>query len=129
MHKGISDLMQAECSKLLVALNDTEDSHLCIQSVLQHKAALISSDEPVIISTAPPSDSNKSQGKQMFCNLKTDWLGPKCLVNKAATQVKKSITIAGSVKGPDEVNSPEGVNENTLQKETSGTNQPKCNLA
>ncbi|KAI6100358.1 hypothetical protein F5141DRAFT_981798, partial [Pisolithus sp. B1] len=71
MPKGISDLMRAECSKLLAALNDTEDTRLHIRS----KAALISSEEPVIIGAAPPHDSNKSRGKHMFCNLKTDRLG------------------------------------------------------
>ncbi|KAI6097712.1 hypothetical protein EDD16DRAFT_1494869 [Pisolithus croceorrhizus] len=94
MSKGISDLTRVECSKLLAALNDTEDTRLHIQSVLQHKgtymchmihnkttntekAVLISSEEPVIIGAAPPYNSNKSQGKCMFCNLKTDQLGPK----------------------------------------------------
>ncbi|KIK14387.1 hypothetical protein PISMIDRAFT_17303 [Pisolithus microcarpus 441] len=102
MPKGISDLMQVECSKLLAALNDTEDTQLHIQSIPWHKgaymyhmihnkatntekAALISSEEPAIIGAAPPHDSNKTQGKHMFCNLKTDQLGPKHMVNKAAT--------------------------------------------
>ncbi|KAI5989987.1 hypothetical protein EDD15DRAFT_2145415, partial [Pisolithus albus] len=71
MPKGISDLTRAECSKLLAALNDTEDTRLHIRS----KAALISSEEPVIIGAAPPHDSNKIRGKRMFCNLKTDRLG------------------------------------------------------
>ncbi|KAI6000032.1 hypothetical protein EDD15DRAFT_2160163 [Pisolithus albus] len=102
MRKGISDLMRVECSKLLAALNDTEDTQLHIRSVPRHKgacmyhmihnkatntekAALISSEEPVIIGTAPPHDSNKIRGKRMFCNLKTDRLGPKRMVSKAAT--------------------------------------------
>ncbi|KAI5985853.1 hypothetical protein EDD15DRAFT_2133339, partial [Pisolithus albus] len=106
MPKGISDLTRAECSKLLAALNDTEDTRLHIRSVPKHKgacicrmvhnkttniekAALISSEEPVIIGAPPPYDSNKVRGKRMFCNLKTDRLGPKRMVNKAATRVKK----------------------------------------
>ncbi|KAI6025251.1 hypothetical protein PISMIDRAFT_11517 [Pisolithus microcarpus 441] len=62
----------------------------------------------------------------MFCNLKTDWLGPKCMVNKAATQVKKKAAIVGGVKDCDEVDSLESNNGNSLQKNTCGT---KRNLA
>ncbi|KAI6108882.1 hypothetical protein EV401DRAFT_2116111 [Pisolithus croceorrhizus] len=77
-------------------LNDTEDTGSIFD--LFHgikKAALISSEEPVIIGAAPPHDSNKSRGKRMFCNLKTDRLGPKRMANKAATRVKKSSAIVG----------------------------------
>ena len=47
----------------------------------------------MIIGAAPPHDSNYSQGKQMFCNVKTDWLGPWRLQSKAATWVKKNRTV------------------------------------
>ncbi|KAI6112820.1 hypothetical protein F5141DRAFT_1214134 [Pisolithus sp. B1] len=106
---GISDLTRAECSKLLAALNDTGDGRLHIRSVPQRKAALISSEEPVIIGGAPPPDSNKSRGKRMFCNLKTDRLGPKRLLNKAATRVKKKIAVVGSVGATDEIDMPEDI--------------------
>ncbi|KAI6107446.1 hypothetical protein EDD16DRAFT_1523256 [Pisolithus croceorrhizus] len=69
-----------------------------------------------------------SAGKWMFCNLKTDWLGPKHLVNRATIQVKrKAITI--SVNSSDEVNLPTDIDENPLEKKSCGTNPLKCNLA
>lgn len=126
MPKGISDLTRVECSKLLAALNDTEDTWLHIRSVPRHKAALISSEEPVIIGAAPPHDSNKSRGKRMFCNLKTDRLGPKRMANKAATRVKKSSAIVGGVEDCDEVDVLESNDGNLFQKNARGT---KRNLA
>ncbi|KAI6104054.1 hypothetical protein EV401DRAFT_2129439 [Pisolithus croceorrhizus] len=90
------------------------------------KAALISSEEPVIIGAAPPHDSNKSRGKRMFCNLKTDRLGPKRMANKAATRVKKSSAIVGGVEDCDEVDALESNDGNLFQKNARGT---KRNLA
>jgi len=48
----------------------------------------------------------------MFCNQKTDWLGPQHLTNKAATRVKKTTIAMGSpeqimIEDLDEVNVPE----------------------
>lgn len=45
----------------------------------------------------------------MFCNLKTDRLGPERMVNKAAAWVKKNTTAVGSVEDCDEVDAPESV--------------------
>ena len=39
MPKGISDLIHAECSKILAALNDTGENWLHLQSVSHHKGA------------------------------------------------------------------------------------------
>jgi len=61
---------------------------------------LLSSEEPVIIGAAPGHDSHHIHGKRMFCNHKTDRLGPMRLQSKAATQVKKKKAIA---KSPEEL--------------------------
>ncbi|KIK11370.1 hypothetical protein PISMIDRAFT_19567 [Pisolithus microcarpus 441] len=87
-----------------------------------------SGKEPIIIGGAPPPDSNKNQGKCMFCNLKTDQLGPKHLLNKAATCVKKKTAIVGSVRGTGKINVPKDIAGNSLQKKGHGTEPSKHNL-
>ncbi|KAI6128648.1 hypothetical protein EDD16DRAFT_1516126 [Pisolithus croceorrhizus] len=61
----------------------------------------------------------------MFCNLKTDWLGPKQMVNKAATQVKKSSAITGGVKDCDEVDALKSNNGNSFQKNSHEESEMK----
>ena len=97
-------------------------------------AALISSDDLVIIGAVPPYDSNKSRGKCLFCNTTTDHLGPKHLSNKAATRVKKKAVVAGSpeqitIEDSDEVDVPEGTEEDSPQKKSRATYPPKHNTA
>ena len=54
----------------------------------------------MIIGAAPGHDSHHIHGKRMFCNHKTDRLGPMRLQSKAATRVKKKKAIA---KSPEEL--------------------------
>ena len=70
----------------------------------------------------------------MFCNLKTDCLGPKCLPNKAATRVKRTIVVAGSpeqitIEDSDEVDVPEGTEEVPHQQKNHATNCHKRHVA
>ena len=66
----------------------------------------------------------------MFCNLKTDHLGPKRLSNKAATRVKKKTAVAGSpkritIEDSNEVDVPKGAEE---EKRSHVTYPPKRNV-
>jgi len=92
------------CNKCCIVCHNGTDSDT---------AALVDSSEPVIIGAAPPYDSNMRQGKWMFCNQKSDRLGPQCLTNKAETRVKKTTITMGSperimIEDLDKVNVPEG---------------------
>ena len=70
----------------------------------------------------------------MFCNMMSDWGGPKRLLNKAATWVKKAVITASIpnqivIKDSDNVGVSEGLKEESCQKRTRATNPPKRNIA
>ena len=95
---------------------------------------LVSSEELVIIGAAPPYDSKRTHAKQMFCNMTSDWGGPKCLLNKAAMRVKKTVITTSIpnqivIEDSDDVGVSEGLKEESRQKRTHATNPPKHNIA
>jgi len=70
----------------------------------------------------------------MFCNLKTDRLGPKHLPNKAATRVKRTIVVVGSpeqirIEDSDEVDVPKGTEKVPHQQKNRATNCHKHHVA
>jgi len=70
----------------------------------------------------------------MFCNLKADHLGPKCLPNKAATWVKRTIVVVGSpeqitIEDSNEVDVSEGTEEVPHQQKNRATNCHKRHVA
>ena len=70
----------------------------------------------------------------MFCNMTSDWGGPKHLLNKAATWVKKTVIMASIpnqivIEDSDDVGVSEGLKEESRQKRTHANNPPKRNIA
>ena len=54
-------------------------------------ADLLASKKPVIIGTPPSSESKLTKAKRIFYNGRTDYEGPACLLNPAATRIKKQV--------------------------------------
>ena len=70
----------------------------------------------------------------MFCNMTSDWGGPKRLPNKAATRVKKMVVMASIsdqivIEDSDDMGLSEGLKEESCQKKTRASNPPKRNIA
>ena len=70
----------------------------------------------------------------MFCNLESDWEGPKRLPNKAATRVKKAVTMPRIqeqivIEDSDDIGVSTGLKEESCQKRTRAINPPKRNTA
>jgi len=85
--------------------------------------ALIASKTPVIISAPPAHDSQLSKGKQMYCNLAIDYLGPNRLPNLSATRVKET---KGKSAPPIEVDKEEsGTNDSNSVEEVPKNHRPK----
>ncbi|KAG1859751.1 hypothetical protein F4604DRAFT_1930477 [Suillus subluteus] len=91
--KGVASLTQKE---VLILMDSLKSKMMYVEKVdASKRAAVMSSQQPVIIGEAPPSDYSHTGARRLFIDGHIDYNGPSRIqVSAATTKVKKSTTSA-----------------------------------